>query len=223
MTRRPFDLALYLVTDPVIGRPRPLIDLVGAAVRGGATMVQLRDPHAHGRAFVEAARALKALLAPHGVPLLINDRVDVALAAGADGVHVGQKDIDPVDVRRLVGPDAIVGLSVGSPVEFAASEAALDAVDYLGTGPIRVTATKSDAGAAIGPEGLAAIARLTDLPIVAIGGIGAAEIAPSIRAGARGVAVVSAIMGAADPEAAAQSLRTEVDRALGRVLAEVRP
>lgn len=209
-----FDLSLYLVTDPVLGRPRSLLDTVRAAVAGGVTLVQLRDPDADGRAMVETARALKAMLAPLGVPLLVNDRIDVALAADADGVHVGQTDIAPVDARVLLGPDRILGLSVGSPAEFAASAGTLAAVDYLGTGPVRVTATKADAGAAIGAAGVAAVTALTGLPVVAIGGIGLAEVAPSISAGARGVAVVSAVMAAADPGEAARALRAEVDRAL---------
>jgi len=216
LTRPAFDLGLYLVTDPSIGQPRALLDTVAAAVAGGVTLVQLRDPLAETGALVAAARALVALLRPKGIPLIVNDRTDVALAADAEGVHVGQGDMDARDVRRLLGPDRIVGLSVGSPAEYAASAEALAAVDYLGTGPIRMTATKADAGAAIGFEGLGAVARLTALPIVAIGGIGAAEIAPSVAAGARGVAVVSAIMAAADPKAAAEALRAELDRARAR-------
>lgn len=211
--RRPLDLSLYLVTDPKLGGGRRVIETVLAAVACGVTIVQLRDPHAATRAFVDEARALKALLSPLGVPLLINDRIDIALAAGADGVHVGQDDMSPAEARRLLGPDRIVGLSVGSPSEYAASAAELVHVDYLGTGPIRATATKSDAGTAIGPAGLSAVAALTDLPVVAIGGIGLAEVAPSIAAGAAGVAVVSAIMAAEDPAAAARSLRAAVDAA----------
>jgi len=212
--RPAFDLSLYLV----IGRPalefRDLFDVVGAAVAGGVSIVQLRDPQAPTRGLVEEARALKALLGPLDVPLIVNDRVDVALAAGADGVHLGQDDMAPSDARRLLGPDFIVGLSVGNPSEFEASRGDLSAVDYLGVGPVRATATKSDAGACIGVEGVAAIRALTSLPIVAIGGLAAGDAAPVVRAGAQGIAVVSAICGAQDPEAAARALSAEVRAAL---------
>ena len=203
-----FDLTLYLVTDPRLVATRGLMSVVEAAVRGGATIVQLRDPDAHGRALVEQARALKALLAPLAIPLIINDRVDVAIAAGADGVHLGQDDMAPGDARALLGPGPILGLSVGSPAEHAASD--LAGVDYLGVGPVKATGTKADAGAAIGPAGVAAVRALTRLPIVGIGGLDATTAGEVIRAGAEGVAVVSAICAATDPEAAARALRQAI-------------
>lgn len=203
-----FDLTLYLVTDPRLVAARGLVPVVEAAVRGGATIVQLRDPDAHGRALVEQARALKALLAPLAIPLIVNDRVDVALAAGADGVHLGQDDMSPADARALLGPGPILGLSVGSPAEHAASD--LAGVDYLGVGPVKSTGTKADAGSAIGPQGIAAVRALTRLPLVGIGGLDAASAADVIRAGANGVAVVSAICAAPDPEAAARALRAAI-------------
>ncbi len=206
-----FDLSLYLVTDPGLTAARGLVPTVEAAVKGGTTLVQLRDPKAHGRALVEQARALKALLAPRAIPLIINDRLDVALAAGADGVHLGQDDIAPADARAMAGGRLIIGLSVGTPQELADSD--LAGVDYLGVGPVKVTGTKADAGAAIGPEGLAAIRALTALPLVGIGGIDAGIAGEVIRAGADGVAVVSAICGAPDPEAAARQLRDAMARA----------
>lgn len=208
MPRRPFDLTLYLVTDPRLVAARGLGATVEAAARGGATLVQLRDPGAHGRALVEQARALKALLAPLGIALIVNDRVDVAVAADADGVHLGQDDMAPADARALLGPDRILGLSVGTPAELAASD--LSGVDYLGVGPVKATGTKADAGAAIGVAGLAAVRALTSLPIVGIGGIDAALAAEVVRAGADGVAVVSAVCGAADPEAAAHALKVAI-------------
>lgn len=203
-----FDLSLYLVTDPRQTASRGLEATVSAAVAGGVTLVQLRDPNAHGRALVEQARALKALLAPLGIPLLVNDRVDVAIAANADGVHLGQADMSPQDARALLGPDRILGLSVGNPQELAASD--LGGVDYLGTGPVKATGTKADAGAAIGPAGIAAVRALTRLPIVGIGGVDGAIIGEVIRAGANGIAVVSAICAAEDPQAAAAELRAQV-------------
>lgn len=207
----PFDLTLYLVTDPRQTAARGLLATVEAAVAGGVTLVQLRDPDAHGRALVEQARALKALLAPWRIALIINDRVDVAVAAGADGVHLGQDDITPADARALLGPQKILGLSVGSPREFAASD--LSAVDYLGVGPVKATGTKGDAGSAIGTAGIAAVRALTGVPLVGIGGIDAAITPDVVKAGADGVAVVSAICAAADPKAAAETLRRAVSAA----------
>ena len=204
MMSRRFDLSVYLVTDTALCGPRGVVETVRAAIEGGATLVQLRDPDAHGRALVEVVRALLALLRPRGIPLLVNDRVDVALAAGADGVHVGQSDMAPADVRRLIGPEPILGLSVGTLTEFAASD--LSGVDYLGVGPVFITGTKIDAGAAIGVDGVAAIRAHTNLPIVAIGGIDASRAAACIAAGADGAAVVSAICAAPDPRAATAKL-----------------
>ena len=146
--RRPRDWSLYLVTDRGLTGSRPLAGVVAAAVRGGVTAVQLREKHCGTREFVELARCLKALLAPCGVPLIVNDRVDVALATDADGVHVGQSDLDCRDARRLLGPDAVVGLSVET-MEQAERAAELD-VDYLGVSPIFSTPTKTDTAAAWG-------------------------------------------------------------------------
>lgn len=212
---RPFDLTLYLVTDPRLVAERGLLATVDAAVKGGVTLVQLRDPDAHGRALVEQARALKALLAPLGIPLIVNDRVDVAVAADADGVHLGQDDMSPADARALLGPERILGLSVGNPAEFAGSSSGIDigAVDYLGVGPVKATGTKKDAGAAIGAAGVTAVRGLTRLPIVGIGGIDGALAGEVIRAGADGVAVVSAICAAPDPEHAARALLSAVTAA----------
>lgn len=212
---RPFDLTLYLVTDPRLVAERGLLATVDAAVKGGVTLVQLRDPDAHGRALVEQARALKALLAPLGIPLIVNDRVDVAVAADADGVHLGQDDMSPADARALLGPERILGLSVGNPAEFAGSSSGIDigAVDYLGVGPVKATGTKKDAGAAIGAAGVAAVRALTRRPIVGIGGIDGALAGEVIRAGADGVAVVSAICAAPDPEHAARALLSAVTAA----------
>jgi thiamine-phosphate pyrophosphorylase len=209
-----FDLRLYLVTDRVLSGSRGVVDTVAAAVAGGVTLVQVRSPGAAGRSFVEEARALKALLSPLGVPLIVNDRVDVALAADADGVHVGQGDIDPLAVRAMLGPGRIIGLSVGSPAEWQASAHQLAAVDYIGTGPVFGTSTKTDAGAAIGCDGLAAVVAHSHLPVVAIGGIGPGNAAAVLSARPQGIAVVSAIMAAEDPGRAARDLRAIVDAKL---------
>jgi thiamine-phosphate pyrophosphorylase len=208
-----FDPTLYLVTDPRLGAPRPLLDTVAAAVSGGVTLVQLRDPDAPTRALVETARALVALLRPRGVPLIVNDRVDVALAADADGVHVGQSDMLTADARTLIGPDRILGLSITDASEMRPED--LGSVDYLGVGPIYLQATKPNAAPPIGPEGLAAIRAMTRLPIVAIGGVGPANAERLIRAGADGLSVVSALMAAPDPGKAARALIETIARARG--------
>ena len=195
---------LYLVTDSVVIGDRPLTDVVLAAVDGGAQMVQLREKTASTRAFVECARDLHRLLEPRGVPLVINDRVDVALAAGADGVHVGRNDMAYPDARRLLGPDAIIGLSVETPEDVDQAEP-FD-VDYLGVSPIFATPTKTDTLRPWGVDGLAEVRRRSRHRLVAIGGLNVTNVADVVRAGADAVAVVSAVCGAADPRAAAAEL-----------------
>ena len=198
--KRPVDWSLYLVTDRRLAGGRPLEAVVAAAVRGGVSAVQLREKECGTREFVELARKLKSLLGP--VPLIINDRVDVALAVGADGVHIGQSDMKYDDVRRLVGPDAIVGLSVDSAEQPAPAD-----LDYLGVGPIFPTGTKTDAGPALGLEGLARLRAASRHILVGIGGINATNAAAVLGAGADAIAVVSAICAAPDPERAAAGLR----------------
>jgi thiamine-phosphate pyrophosphorylase len=210
----PADWRLYLVTDRRLAAPRPLEDVVMAAVRGGVTAVQLREKECPAREFVALARRLKSSLAPLGVPLIINDRLDVALAAGADGVHVGQSDMECPDVRRLAGPDFLVGLSVEN-MEQALAGDPLD-VDYLGVSPIFTTPTKTDTGPAWGIELLAQLRARSRHVLVAIGGIHRENARQVIRAGAGGIAVVSAICAAPDPEAAARDFRRIIDR-------EIRP
>ena len=211
MTRPIFDLGLYLVTDRAALLGRDLFEAAGQAAAGGARLVQLREKHASTREFVELARGLMALLRPLGAQLIINDRVDVALAADADGVHVGQDDMHPADVRALLGPDKIIGLSVTGEDEARAAKGL--PVDYLGAGPVFATATKADAGAPQGLAGLARMAALAEVPVAAIGAITAANAAAVLAAGADGLAVVSAICAAPDPRAAARELRAIVDAA----------
>ena len=197
-------LRLYLVTDRPLALGRDLEWVVGEAVKGGVTLVQLREKEIDTREFIALGRRLKALLAPLGVPLLINDRVDVALAVDADGVHIGQSDMPYADARRLLGPEKIIGLSVENEAEALAANA-LD-VDYIAVSPVYLTATKTDTAAAFGLEGVRRVAALTRHPVVGIGGMNARTAADVIRAGADGVAVVSAIMSAADPCAASAEL-----------------
>ena len=195
---------LCLVTDSALANGRSLAGIVAAAVQGGVTLVQLREKTASTRAFIEQAKALKRLLAPLRVPLLINDRIDVALAAGADGAHVGQQDMPVALARQLLGPAAIIGLSITERAQVRDRDVEL--ADYLGVGPIFAQSTKLDATPPLGLDGLAEVRRATGKPIVAIGGVSAAN-ADAVRlAGADGIAVVSAIMGADDPGAAAAAL-----------------
>ena len=201
------DLRLYLVTDAAMCAARGLAETVEAAVAGGVTVVQLRDPDASGRDLYETARQLIAILRRSGVPLIVNDRVDVALAAEADGVHVGQRDLPVEAVRRLVGPDFIVGLSVSNAHELQAANALPAAsVDYLGVGPVFATPTKPDAAAPVGLDGLAELVTGAVLRTVAIGGVNEHNAAAVRAAGVDGLGVVSAICAAADPQAAAARL-----------------
>jgi len=207
------DYSLYLVTDRALARGRPLADVVRAAVAGGVTCVQLREKEASAREFAAAARELLALLRPLGVPLIVNDRIDVALAAGADGVHVGQQDLSVADARRLGPPGWIVGVSAESVADAARAER--DGADYVGASPVFATPTKADHAPPLGWAGLRALRAATKLPLVAIGGIHVGNARETIRAGADGLAVVSAIVAADDPRAAAAELRREIAAAKG--------
>ncbi len=195
---------LHLVTDRVLCGLRGIEAVVAAAVRGGVTCVQLREKELDTRAFVARARALKDLLRPLGVPLLVNDRLDVALACGADGVHVGQSDMEAEEVRRWM-PHAWIGLSLETPEQLSAAERA--PVDYYGVGPIFATATKPDAAPAWGLDGLKALRARTARPLVAIGGLQCHHAAQVVDAGADGLAVVSALCTADDPADAAARFR----------------
>jgi len=193
-------LRLILVTDRGLSRGRSSADIALAAARGGVTMVQLREKDASTREFLAEARALKQALAPLGVKLAINDRLDIALAVDADGLHVGQSDMPVEEARRWLGPDKFVGLSVTAAEQVSRADA--EAADYLGVGPIYAQQTKPDASPPLGVEGFRHIRSLTRKPIVAIGGLNADNSAPVLTAGAEGLAVVSAIVAADDPEAA---------------------
>lgn len=197
-------LKLYLVTDRPLSLGRPIEEIVIEAVAGGVTMVQLREKEAPTGEFVTLAKSLKALLAPLGVPLIINDRVDVALAADADGVHIGQSDMSYEDARRLLGGDKIIGLSVENFDDLAVANT-LD-VDYVGISPVYGTPTKSDTAEPFGLEGLRKAVAMSVHPTVAIGGMNASTIGEVMAAGTDGVAVVSAICSAPSPRKAAQEL-----------------
>jgi thiamine-phosphate pyrophosphorylase len=214
--RRRIDHSVYVVLDPSASNGRPLTEIARAAVAGGATLLQYRDKHASTGAMVATTRALIAALAGSGVPLVVNDRIDVALAAGADGAHVGQDDMAVADARRLLGPDAILGLSLNSVEEAEAAE--LDLLDYVCGQCAFATASKADAPPPIGVAGIAEIAgrvrrRAPGMSVGAISGITAGNAGTVIAAGLDGVAVISAVCAAPDPEAATRALRRAVDAA----------
>ena len=212
--RRRCDLSLYLITDPALTAARGLVETVRAAVAGGVTLVQLRDKAAADDELIRQAAALRQALEGTGVPLIVNDRIAVARAAGAAGVHVGQNDAAARIAREMLGPDAIVGLSAGSVAEARAVDPAI--VDYVGIGPIFATATKSDHRVPIGFDGFAAIRAAAPVPAVAIGGLRAEHADAAIRAGADGLAVISAICAAADVTAAARHLADAIAAARGQ-------
>ncbi len=205
---------LHLVTDRALALGRQLTEVVAAAAAGGVDLVQLREKDCSTREFVELGRALHPLLRERGVPLIINDRVDVALAIGADGVHLGQSDMTYGDARRLLGEQAIVGLSVESVADARAAET-LD-VSYLGISPVFTTATKAELEAGLGLEGVAAIRRISRHLLVAIGGIHAGNAADVLASGADGLAVVSAICSAAEPKGASAELAALIGEHYGR-------
>src|SRR6516225_5803829 len=197
---KPLDLHLNAIVDPERAGGRDLVELARLTALGGATLVQLRDKKNDTRPMIDTARAIKAALAPLGVPFVVNDRVDVALAARADGVHIGPDDMAPEDARALLGPDAIIGVSIKSVT--AAEAAPIGLVDYAGVGGVYATLSKAQKNPPIGPEGLA--------------GIDAGNAAAVIAAGADGVAVISALSLAADPADAARALREVVDGMLAK-------
>lgn len=207
---RLFDPRLTLVTDRRLSRGRPIEVVVEAAVRGGATVVQLREKECPASEFLDVALRMRAILDHLGIPLIINDAVEIAAESRAAGVHLGQADASPAEARRFLGPQAIIGLSVET-LDQAETAAGWD-IDYLGVSPVFPTPTKTDIGAGWGLDGLRKLRPQTRFPLVAIGGINASNAASVIEAGADGLAVVSAIVSAPDPESAARELRTIVDR-----------
>lgn len=202
-------LRLYLVTDQTLSLGRPLEDIIVNAVAGGVTMVQLREKNAPTGEFVNLAKRVMAVLKPLGIPLIINDRVDVALAVDADGVHIGQSDMSYEDARRLIGNDKIIGLSVENlkDIEIANN---LD-VDYIGISPVYSTSTKTDTAKPFGLKGLKEAVMLSKHPTVAIGGMNHETAGDVILTGCNGIAVVSAICSADSPQNAATELKHIID------------
>ena len=211
MKPKNIDYSLYLVTDRGLARGRSTIDIVKSAVEGGVTCVQLREKDCSTREFIEQALAIKHFLETRQVPLIINDRLDVALAVAADGVHLGQSDIQLETARKITGPSMLIGISAESVKD--AVEAETGGADYLGVSPIYDTPTKDDTAPALGLKGLQEIRNRVKIPLVGIGGLNKSNAAEAIRNGADGIAVVSAIVSADDPAAAAMKLKQLIDKA----------
>jgi thiamine-phosphate pyrophosphorylase len=215
--RSQVDLRCYAIVDPEVAGGYELADLCRMLAAGGVTLVQLRDKLSDTRVMVERARAIKAALGR--VPLVINDRVDVALAIGCEGVHIGWDDMAPADARRLLGPDAIVGLTINSPARADATDLRL--IDYAGIGGVYGTASKVTKNSPIGIAGMARVIealhrREPGFLTCGIAGINAGNAAPVIEAGADGVSVISALSLAPDPRAAAADMLRVVDEALAK-------
>ncbi|MEF3128494.1 thiamine phosphate synthase [Rhizobium leguminosarum] len=206
-----FDLSLYLVLDPDLCAGIGMVETARLAVAGGATMVQLRDKHAGTIGMIETGRALKQAFEGTGALLIVNDDVEAAIAIGADGLHIGQEDMDAHKARTMIGPDMILGLSVETAPLAAAVDP--DLVDYTGVGPVFATPTKADHKQPIGFDGLAKLVKASPVPSVAIGGLKADHVAQVFAAGAKGLAVVSAICGTPDPEAATRHIAAEIRKA----------
>ncbi|SPF40108.1 Thiamine-phosphate synthase [Syntrophobacter sp. SbD1] len=205
------DFGLYLVTDRFLAGGRTLEQVVRESVAGGVTVVQLREKDAGAREFLDQAFVLRQATLELGIPFIINDRVDIALACRAEGVHLGQEDMHCALARRIVGKDMIIGVSVSTTHE--ALEAEADGADYLGVGPLFATSTKSDALPPTGLGVLQSIRRAVRIPLVGIGGINYTNAGDVIRAGGDGAAVVSAIIASPNPEMAARALRSAIDEA----------
>lgn len=202
------DWSLYIITDRRAAGPRSLPDVVWAAIQGGATVVQLREKEATTREMIRLGHMLHELTQKAGIPLIVNDRVDVALAIDAEGVHLGVDDMPVPIARRLLGPHRLIGFSPSTLDE--AHQAEREGADYLGIGDVYGTPSKPDAGPPIGIEGLSRFVQSVSIPVVAIGGINVHNAAAVIQAGAVGIAVISAVIGAPDPQQAAQQLRAIV-------------
>lgn len=209
---KPVDYTLYVITGDKFSRGRSILEVAREAISGGATVLQLREKEFSARRLVEVGRQLRELTREAGVTFIVNDRVDVALAVDADGVHLGQDDLPVEEARKILGPGKIIGVSTHSVEQ--ALEAQRRGADYLGVGPIYETWTKEDAEAPLGPDILRRLVPMVHIPVVAIGGIKAHNAAEAVAAGADGVAVITAVVAAEDVAGAARELR--------RVVAEAR-
>lgn len=209
--KKPFDLSLYLVLDPDLCRDHSMVETAREAVAGGATVVQIRHKHASTAERIALARSVKAALRDTSALVVMNDDLDAAVEAGVDALHIGQRDMAPTVARARIGSAMILGLSVNS--ENAARSLDPAVVDYAGIGPVFATPTKPDHEQPIGLDGLARIVAACPTPAVAIGGLKKQHVSGVIAAGARGIAVVSAICGTPDPRQAAAELWTCIQQA----------
>jgi thiamine-phosphate pyrophosphorylase len=205
------DLKVYLCTDRLLAKGRPISAAVEAALKGGATMIQVREKEASTREFYDIALEVQRLTRRYQVPLVVNDRLDIALAIHADGLHIGQDDLPLAEARRIAGSSMFIGVSASTVEEARAAEAG--GADYLGVGAVYPTGSKADAGAAIGLDQLARVAASVKIPVVGIGGVNAANAPLVLERGAAGVSVISAILSQPDIEEAARVLRKAVDSA----------
>ncbi len=208
------DYSLYLVTDRSLSKGRSTAEIVAAAVAGGVSCIQLREKSCGTREFLNEALALQPLLKSRNIPLIINDRLDIALAIEADGVHLGQSDMPIGMARKIAGTSLIIGISAESVED--ALRAEQQGADYIGISPVFSTPTKTDTAPPLGLEGVRQIRALVDIPLVGIGGIQLDNAESVIAAGADGIAVVSAIVSAADPAGASKKLKTLIDQALAQ-------
>jgi len=208
------DYSLYLVTDRSLSKGRSTAEIVAAAVAGGVSCIQLREKSCGTRKFLNEALALQPLLKSRNIPLIINDRLDIALAIEADGVHLGQSDMPLGRARKIAGDSLIIGISAESVDD--ALRAEQQGADYIGISPVFSTPTKTDIAPPLGLEGVRQIRALVDIPLVGIGGINSDNAESVLAAGADGIAVVSAIVSAADPAGAAKKLKTLIDQVLAQ-------
>ena len=205
------DWTLYVITDDRLSRGRSHLEVAQEAIKGGASLIQFRDKEMTTRQLVETAGKIKGLTDKVNIPLIINDRLDVALAVDADGVHVGQADMPAGLARKLIGPHKILGVSASTVEE--ALQAEREGADYVSASPVFTTPTKPDAPPPTGLEGLRAIVNAVNLPVIAIGGINEENVTEVMEAGAQGVAVISAVVSAPDIAAAARHLRETIEAA----------
>ena len=205
------DYSLYLVTDRALSRGRRTLEIVKAAVQGGVTCVQLREKACTTREFIDQALAIKDFLKTSKIPLIINDRLDVAQAVGADGIHLGQSDMPFSIAKAIVEDSMIIGISAESVDD--AIQAEKEGADYIGVSPIYKTPTKTDTAPPLGLTGLREIRKAVNIPLVGIGGLNKSNVYDVIKNGGDGVAVVSAIVSADDPEESSRALRSIIDRA----------
>lgn len=205
------DYSLYLVTDRALSRGRRTFEIVKAAVQGGVTCVQLREKDCNTREFIDQALAVKDFLKTSGIPLVINDRLDVAQAVGADGIHLGQSDMPFSMAKAIVGNSMFIGISAESVDD--AIQAEKEGADYIGVSPIYKTPTKTDTAPPIGLTGLREIRKAVNIPLVGIGGLNVSNVYDVIKNGGDGVAIVSAIVSADDPEESSRALKSIIDRA----------